>query len=418
MNIIKNGLLLCAISTLSACASGPVTKPYYGYYPLYAGINTKNAKHVVTYISSKPGKIVEPRFFTVTSGQPVLFDAERRSFDYKKYDSDLEEALLNSNVQRANLVGALIPVLSYCKDLADRNNKQVSDYSDALYDKYIVPYYAGTDNLTIAPVIVDHSGFYKDDLSSTDLAKTVLLTSTQLQKFSYGTVDYAPDFYVYITEYLDELAKQKDVCLSKSRSDSNKIAASAAEYETSIKSQTSAYPVKFNNHMTRNDYNLEISGENSFKRVPTQGKQNVPVTFTVLSKNFNTVYPKFNNHDNGIDLSFNGSGIVITNKTKVFVQIKSVSVYYNNKIYNLAGNDIENIFELAPEALVEKDLSQLLASSNLGKLAEYNEMTAQKAKQMHIDFGFAIKYRMVEQNVDKTLYNTKKYVLYDVLKSM
>ena len=418
MNQVRYGVLLCAICMLSACASGPVQKTYYGDYPLYAGINTKNDKHVVTYISSKPGKIVEPRFFRVTDGQPVLFDAERRSFDYKKYDSNLEEALLNSKVQRSNLVGALIPVMSYCKDLADQSNKQIIDYSNNLYNKYIAPYYTDLDNLAVAPVIVDHSGFYKGNLDTTDLAKTVLLTSSQINRFSYDSVTYTPDFYVYITEYLDEMAKQKVLCLSKSQSDSYKIAASAAEYETGIKSQTSAYQVKFSNHMMRKDYNLEIQGNSSFKHVSTPGKQEVPVTFTVLSKNFKAAYPNFNNQDNGINLSFNGRGIVVTNKTKVFVQIKSVSVYYNNKIYNLAGNDIENIFELAPEASVEKDLSYLLAASNISNLADYPEMTAQKAKQMHIDFGFAIKYRMVEQNVDKTLYNTKKYVLYDVLKSM
>lgn len=58
-----------------------------------------------------------------------------------------------------------------------------------------------------------------------------------------------------------------------------------------------------------------------------------------------------------------------------------------------------------------------IASPKIKSESTYEKMTAEIAKARNSNFGFAVKYRLVEQNVDKTLYQVRKFNLYEVLES-
>ena len=64
--------------------------------------------------------------------------------------------------------------------------------------------------------------------------------------------------------------------------------------------------------------------------------------------------------------------------------------------------------ELPPQTFKKIDAS-LIHSSNILNEAKYRNITSTWANNTNYLFGYAVKYRVVEQNLDKTLYKLYKY---------
>lgn len=139
-------------------------------------------------------------------------------------------------------------------------------------------------------------------------------------------------------------------------------------------------------------------------------------TVTVNGKTFENVFPRYVNEDAYLRLEFDGKNINFTNKSDKFLQIKSISTYYNDEITSIA---LEKDIELPPQSTIKRQLSIFeIASDRIVRLARYQNVTKDSALQQNISFGFAVKYRIVEQHIDKTLYKLHKYNLYDVLSNL
>lgn len=139
------------------------------------------------------------------------------------------------------------------------------------------------------------------------------------------------------------------------------------------------------------------------------------VALTVTDKVFRDIYPTYENSDNVIDIIFNGKNINFTNKTNNYIQVLSVSMYYKDYIKTLSFTN--SPLELAPQAKTIEPISvSSFADSKLQGLSIYSGISSAAANKIKINFGFAVKYRVVEQNMDKTLFKTKLYNLHDVLK--
>lgn len=131
---------------------------------------------------------------------------------------------------------------------------------------------------------------------------------------------------------------------------------------------------------------------------------------TILSKNFENLYPQddlvINNSD--IRVSLNNGYITIKNKTKSYVTLDALSLYHNSDVLTLGGNNFENYHEVAPEA--ETRLS--LSAFNLRSLSDdYYAMTKVKAKKIKVSFGLAGKYRVTGRSDRKNFYKKKDYRL-------
>lgn len=138
---------------------------------------------------------------------------------------------------------------------------------------------------------------------------------------------------------------------------------------------------------------------------------------TIVARTFEDIFPKYINEDNSLRIEFNGRGIRFLNKTNNFLQVKSISIYYNGEISNFSFGD--KALELAPQATTKEPLLiKSYATIEIIAKSVYPDMTKSSAMKQNLSFGFAIKYRVVEQNIDRTLYKQNEYNLYKIVSSL
>ena len=140
----------------------------------------------------------------------------------------------------------------------------------------------------------------------------------------------------------------------------------------------------------------------------------IEVVANITEKKFSNVFPKFRNEDRFLKVDFDGDKLHFVNKTENFIQVLTISMYYDTyiKSLTLANRPIE----LAPMASTLDPLTlKEFIDPRMKGLSTYMSISARQAKETTLNFGFAIKYRIVEQNKDMTQYKTIKYNLYDLL---
>ncbi|WP_333653865.1 hypothetical protein [Dissulfurispira sp.] len=293
-------------------------------------------------------------------------------FDSEAYNKAVEEGLNRSNINRQQL-------LAEYDNFMDSINALRSQYSSE-YESYL------KNNIKIVHQIQDESGFYKNDVNLLSLYSVNKNHIPQAIEIAFN-----PSVESYKTVF-NELLKS---------------------YEDRLKSITSNYQMHFRNSQKIGDYTVEIVATSNipYKKDETQ---NIPVIFTIRSKDFKNIYPKYINEDNALRIEFDGKKINFVNKTDNFIQVKSISVYYNAEISNFNLGD--KAIELPPQASTKDPLLiDIYTTAEIKKMANYANAIKGIAVTQNLSFGFAIKYRLIEQNIDKTLYKQNKYNLYDVL---
>ena len=134
----------------------------------------------------------------------------------------------------------------------------------------------------------------------------------------------------------------------------------------------------------------------------------IPVTIT--SKQFKDVLPqKFDSRNDDISIVLNGNTIKVTNHTNNFITLEATSLYHKSQI--LTNRDLNR--EIPPNAVITLSIRDF----NLSQLDnDYPYMTAEKARKENINFGFALKYRKTGIASLESLYQTRNYNLFDLIK--
>jgi len=141
-------------------------------------------------------------------------------------------------------------------------------------------------------------------------------------------------------------------------------------------------------------------------------------TMTITGRTFDNVYPKYANEDNFLRVDFDGEKVRFINKSDSFLQILSVSVYYNEEIFSFGldkGN--KKFLPLSPQSTTKEAIPLLpYLGYNVKRMSEYRNLSKSSAMQKTIRFGFAVKYEVNGQ--EKTFYKLNDYNLYEVIKSL
>jgi len=157
-------------------------------------------------------------------------------------------------------------------------------------------------------------------------------------------------------------------------------------------------------------YDLKIRCPDS---VPIEnGVINVPVNLVINNiRNIDNVFPSYNHEDKNLKVLFDGKRLHFVNKTDTFLTVKSISMYYGSFIKTLP---IE--INLAPQASTINPVTiNDFMNNKLSALSSYKDVTLKGIAHAKLTFGFAIKYRVIYQNIDKTQYKTFTYNLYDLI---
>ena len=327
-----------------------------------------------------------------------------------EFDSDGYKDAVHQAFKADNIDTILIQNTEYEKLATARTseyNTHTKEKYDALYQKYYTVYESGRENIKLSFSIKDNTGLWNGELDNDVHVKNMTLDMPSdevnyYKEFSF-TPSVEPDKVKVMASGIDSIY-QADIASLQQK---------LKEYEKTLVRQTSEYSLPHDDVFTKDGFVVQIDAP---KTVAFKGTsiQKVPVLYTVVAKNFKNVYPKYSNSDSNLEARFDGKNLDLINRTDYFLQVKTISVYYNSDIYNYTFNDV---LELAPGA-VKKDIAiDTIVNDKIRNDAETRIVDAKKAKSTDILFGFAFKYRLVEQNVDKTLYKQVSSNLFKVLKN-
>ena len=193
------------------------------------------------------------------------------------------------------------------------------------------------------------------------------------------------------------------------------------EYKAYLETAFSTYKIEGPKQKTFK-HNEHISFESIIK-APSEikyklGKKiQIPVTIIVKSATLTNMIPKqFKLSDSSMNVNFesNSNGtvsVIAENKTKSFITAKSLTSYYKSDVYSISNIDRE----ISPETTtLSSNSNYSLLSDTMISASNFKGITKAKAKSIKINYGYAVKYRLNNTNVNKSMYDTKKYSLYNI----
>lgn len=186
----------------------------------------------------------------------------------------------------------------------------------------------------------------------------------------------------------------------------NSLKDTADQYRSNLSAQSARFNINHSETYKVDGFKIECDCP---KEINAENTSKVEAKFTIKSKTFEDVYPSYSNSDDRLSVEFDGTALTCTNKSDKYLQIVSIAGYYNSEVNNFSG-----VFDLPPQTY--KKVYPLKGASNLQKEATYVDVDKAKASRTDFTFGFAVKYRSVDQNIDNTLYKAYKYNLYKVLR--
>jgi len=137
----------------------------------------------------------------------------------------------------------------------------------------------------------------------------------------------------------------------------------------------------------------------------------VPIEVIVNTINIRNMRPSnIRIRDDNLELLLSEGIIYLTNLSNRYLSLDNVAFYYNNEI-----SSIQNSLDLPPHATkIEILFSKFRLKS---EAISFENIDETKARKININYGFALKYRIVDLNKEITLYKTKKYNLFNLIRS-
>ena len=311
---------------------------------------------------------------------------------------------LNISKQIAKL--NILDRLSKLKKIAESKQNELQQ----MYQSYFNKYNENISNIKLAYKVQDKSGLLKS--KKLDAGYSIVLNVPRKKEYNYDSIlnSYSAINSDYDNEYTKAVAK-----INYQFEEDKK------EYKAYLRTAFKTYKIEGSKEKTfkHNEY---ISFE-SIVKAPSEIKYNlgknikVPVTIIIKSATLTHMVPKqFTLNDSNMNISFEinsntNISVIAKNKTKSFITLKSLTSYYKNDVYNLSKLDRE----ISPETTtLSSNSNYSLLSDTMISASNFKGITKAKAKYIKINYGYAVKYRLNNTNVNKSMYDTKKYSLYDI----
>jgi len=351
------------------------------------------------------------------------------AFNYKSFDNDMKNLLPQSNAKKLVLSYDTLIETEHVKE--NNINKKIDQWNnislqklEQIKSKYLA---TDTDAITKKVKIVDKTGLYNNEKLPEELRiyKNNFQNPKLLQKISYtsivnnsfpcttvsGCVSSMNNNRGSIEEKyqhnIEFVSQQHNKFLQKDVKDYTEL---SKFYNVENNLKESSIEIKKKGIIKNIFYTVDIKSN----KLPLN--QKLLSTVRVTQVNYSDIFPKYKNKDKNIEIVFSPQtkSYKLINNTNKFIQIKSISLYYDGNIYNLTLNKDNNVIatELSPRAIKNIGLYDNIKES------KYENLTKKQAKQKNFKFGFAIKYTIGEQTRNITLYNQHQHNLYSLIKGI
>ncbi|WP_250654696.1 hypothetical protein [Alkalimarinus coralli] len=133
----------------------------------------------------------------------------------------------------------------------------------------------------------------------------------------------------------------------------------------------------------------------------------------VKAMSYQNVLPRsFLAEDEQVSIYLKDGKFIISNKSKNYITIDSLSFYHNGKIATLAELD----HELAPFSKSTQHSAISVQNLSLDKKAIYfSGVTQDIAKNTDVEYGIAAKYRIINMDKENTLFRSQTFTLLELI---
>ena len=129
----------------------------------------------------------------------------------------------------------------------------------------------------------------------------------------------------------------------------------------------------------------------------------LPVDVTILSRDFDNLYPSFNLADERLRVTIEHESVTFTNATDEYLTLTAQTIYYNS-IVNTTSLPID----IPPGISVTRSIDEF-ASQSSDIESSSRQMTPDKAAGASFQFGIAVRYRVASDPDEKTLHHVQAF---------
>ena len=125
----------------------------------------------------------------------------------------------------------------------------------------------------------------------------------------------------------------------------------------------------------------------------------LPISVTLLSRDFDRLYPAFDLVDDHLQISIDDQSVTFSNATDEYITLTAQTVYYNSKVHTTSL-----AIDIPPGISVTRSIDEFV-SQPIDIESSYRQMTPDKAAGASFRFGFAARYRIASQPEEQTLHD-------------
>lgn len=310
----------------------------------------------------------------------------RMAFDEAAFNQAVDEALVNTGLgqQRRDF---LLGLDRYAQLKVEGRAQLERSRQRALTD------YQNTQQVTldIRPQIAGLSEYYAADIDFRDIVK---LETQGLEKQRNAPAE--PE---------EILPCQARRCAEKTHNAiadlRHSLAQQSEHQQASLSQQTATYSLRCDaTSYAGYSFVLECP-----ETIPASGAatETVPVTMTILSRDFDMLYPEFGVGDDKLSVEIDGDVVRFINRTADYLSVVAQTVYYNSQVHTQRER-----IDIAPGIAVERPMGDFVTPT-IRVESSFRDMTPDKARGTTFRFGFATSYRVAGASNETTLYDLREF---------
>jgi len=332
-------------------------------------------------------KIINGSIAVGTAGKVTdISQTYETTFDETAFNRAVDEALLNTGLDgdRRRLITL---VEAYDMEFANAQT-ELSELAQRLATG---DGGAAHVDLAIEPAVSGLTEYYSGDIDFTELVDIAATDVTTLPAADLDRADILPCDARQCASRAESAmaALQRDVRNHKER------------LSAALQPETRVYAVRCDSAVY-GDYLLQARCP---PRIVVANGQpaTLPVAVTILSRDFDNLYPAFGLADERLGIEINGRSITFRNVTDEYITLTAQTVYYNSQVHTSSVP-----IDIPPGIAVTRDMVEFV-SRPIDIESSYRQMTPDKAAGASFRFGFAVRYRTASMQEEQTLHQSQSF---------
>lgn len=332
-------------------------------------------------------KIINSSIAVGTAGKVTdISQTYETTFDESAFNQAVDEALINSGLdnQRRRLISLLDAFDEEATSAGAELSTMTRQLSATRQD-------ANRVELDIRPVIDGLTGYYQGDIDFAELVELTRVADGEVPNFNLDKQPALPcdARHCVAAAELAVSALRRDIQAHEERL-AAMMAPGARIYD--IRCDDAVY----------GQYLLAVSCPEQVTAVE-DGPVELPLTVTILSRDFDELYPSFDLADERLRVRIDGESVTFANATTEYITLTAQTIYYNSSV-----NTTSLPIEIPPGISITRGIEEFVSPSILIE-SSYRRMTPDKAAGASFQFGVAVRYRIASDPDEKTLHHVQAF---------